>query len=65
MFLFVAALHNLAETLKLRKKFQPAEAVLRESLEYTSECLGIITNKLLQVSLQCCVGCGVAYMGEN
>ena len=40
MFLFVTALQNLAETLKLRKKFQPAEAALRESLEIQKRVFG-------------------------
>ena len=61
-----AALGNLAETLRRLKKFQPAEAAFRESLEIKERLYGHNHQDTARSKFAlCCVGCGVVCMEDN
>ena len=60
------ALGNLAETLRLLKKFQSAEAANRECLEIRERLYGHNhQDTAMSKFALCCVGCGVACMEGN
>ena len=60
------ALGNLGGTLRLRKKFQPAEAVYRESLEIKERLYGRNHQETAKSKFAlCCVVCGVVCMEGN
>ena len=60
------ALDNLAVTLRLLKKFQPAEAAWRECLKITERLYGHNHQETAKSKFAlCCVGCGVVCMEDN
>ena len=60
------ALENLGGTLRLLKKFQPAEAAFRECLEIKERLYGHNHQETAKSKFTvCCVGCDVVCVENN